>query len=293
MVSEVVSEANHLQARASQKSADLQFELTRGLSRSVPFKKACFEPTISLAFAPIALLLPLCALMFTAGNKLLNQDFSENILRLPAYTQGIWALIYALLLALIIWQSLASVRTNQRIRSAVFPIAISGVINAIWLLVDAPIFSLGLELMWLSSLVFAYRFLGVDLAKATRKAWIAQAAMGLYLGWVAVTTSITVSHLLLFSSWNGLLLPSVFWASTVILSLASLGLFLALHFNDTFFNLALVWAFAGYVFRSPLDPALMPALMVALASTVFSIVREPKKKSRSISLESRQTTSNL
>jgi hypothetical protein len=266
--------------------------MTNGLNHSTANNQVSWlEASISLAIPFIALLLPLSALIFTSSKKLLNQDVSENILGLPTYVQGIWILIYAVLLVLFIWQVLPKAHEPKRSNSVVFPIALSLAINAIWLLIDAPIWSVGIELLWIASLVFAYRFLESDSAK-TRKLWLTQAGTGLYLGWVTVTMAITVSNLLL-SSWNGLLFHPIFWASTVILSLAGLGLFLALRYNDIFFNLALVWAFAGYIFRSPLDPALMPALMVALASTVFAIVREPQQKAQPMSVESRRTVSDL
>ena len=273
----------HSQPRASESGLEVQTNsgsdaITQTQNSKKQISKIGQFLRSSLPF--LALALPLFVLATKSPEKLLIKQPSDLILGLPVYTQGIWMLIYTAIFVFCLRQAQIAVRSDQHSSLVVLAIAMSCLFNAVWLLIDSPIWSLVIQVCWLISLAFAYRFLEFNSAKAVQKSWFSQAVIGLYLGWVTVNTVITVSEVLLSSRWNGLSLPAIFWASTVILSLAMLGLWRALRHNDAFFNLALVWAYAGYFFRSPLDPALMPALMVALASAIFTIVREPHEDSR-------------
>jgi hypothetical protein len=71
----------------------------------------------------------------------------------------------------------------------------------------------------------------------------------IYLGWVSVATIANVSAFLVSIEWTGLGLAPEIWTVIVIAVAALLGILFLYRYSDYFYNLVLIWAFAGIILQ--------------------------------------------
>lgn len=107
----------------------------------------------------------------------------------PAFS--IWSVIYVLMIAYAIWQALPSQRSRERQRRAGWWIALTAVLNGLWL-VAAQFITLFATVvaivLLLIALAITIRVLTVHRGSSPLAAVLMDVTVGLHLGWVALAT---------------------------------------------------------------------------------------------------------
>lgn len=167
---------------------------------------------------------------------------ADATLLAPAGTAfSIWSVIYIGLAAYTVWQWLPSQTTREVHRRLGYPIAVSMVLNAAWLLVTQQ------GAIWLSVLVIIalaltlgviMRSLTVRPGREKTDKVILDGTFGLYLGWVSVATAANITAAFVSSGFD----PHPFWANIM----AVLVLVVVVGLGALFTNrLGGRWAVAG------------------------------------------------
>jgi len=202
----------------------------------------------------------------------------------PAF--AIWTPIYAGLLAYAVWQLLPSQKADARQRRLGYPIALSLLLNAAWILsVQFDLLSLSVPIivLLLVVLVRTMRAMLDTRAKNTLELVLVDATMGLYLGWVCVATTANVAAVLVAAGFTGFGLSPDVWAVGVIAVAGLVGALLALYDGGRWApTLALGWGLAWVaIARLDGEPLSVPAgitavvcVVVIIAATAFARIRE-------------------
>ncbi|MBB1516752.1 tryptophan-rich sensory protein [Tessaracoccus sp. MC1679] len=199
---------------------------------------------------------------------------------------SIWSVIYAGLIAYVVWQWLPANTTSARARSIGWLAAASMVLNASWLLVTqvgwlwasvAVIVALALVL---GELVRRLTALPADAdrpATTWAERFIVDGTFGLYLGWVSVATVANITATLVDSGVNPAAPVSEYLAVAVLAVAAALGVILAKAFGGRFGVAAamawgLGWIAVGRLTDAPASTLTGVAAAVAAAVIVAAAV---------------------
>lgn len=202
----------------------------------------------------------------------------------PAF--AIWTPIYAGLLAYAVWQLFPAQKTDARQRRLGYPIALSLLLNAAWILsvqFDLLLLSVPVIVLLLVVLVWTMHGMLDTRAKNRLELVLVDATMGLYLGWVCVATAANVAAVLVAAGFTGFGLSPDAWAVGVIAVAGLVGVFLALYDRGRWApTLALGWGLAWVaVARLGGEPVSVPAGIAAvvcvaaiIAATAVARMRE-------------------
>ena len=200
---------------------------------------------------------------------------------------AIWTAIYLGLAAYTVWQALPSVRENARQRILGPPIAVSLVLNAIWIL------AVQFGLVWASVViivallaVLALTFRRVILTRTFSSGWVesvvVDGTVGLYLGWVCVATAANVAVSLTAAGFTGWGLAPEAIAVVVLAVAGAVGVALAVAGRGRLAPAAalgwgLVWVAVsrttGELQSSTVaTTAIIAAVVVVLATVVFRLL---------------------
>ena len=181
----------------------------------------------------------------------------------PAF--AIWTPIYLGLLGYSLWQALPAQKTDARQRQLGYPVALSLLLNAAWILsvqFDLLALSVPVIVVLLVVLVQAFRITLASRPKNRLEAVLADGALGLYLGWVCVATAANVTAVLVAAGFRGGGLSADLWAVVVLVVAGAVGVFLVSYGGGRVTpSLALGWGL-GWVavprFTGPLFSAPVP-----------------------------------
>ena len=143
---------------------------------------------------------------------------------------SIWSVIYAGLIAFVVWQWLPANTASPRARRIGGLAALSMVLNGAWLLVTQ------VGWLWVSVLVIValaatlgelMRRLGPARDASTFEKVVVDGTFGLYLGWVSVATAANITATLVDSGLNPPLPVAELWAVGVLAVAALIGVVLA------------------------------------------------------------------
>jgi translocator protein len=201
------------------------------------------------------------------------------ILFVPAgYVFSIWGLIYAALIAFIIYSVTPKGLANEKIDSIAWWFVASNVFNTAWIflwhymqftLTLVPIFGL------LISLIAIYLKLRISIQKRSiTETLLVSAPFGIYLGWATVAVVANVSQALYNLGWNGAPLTPPIW-TVIMLGVASLlGVLMIFLRHEVTYPLVLVWAFVGIWVKHGETPLVATtALILAIALFVLTLGR--------------------
>ncbi|MGW4067913.1 tryptophan-rich sensory protein [Nocardia grenadensis] len=191
----------------------------------------------------------------------------------PAF--AIWSLLYIGFLALAVWQALPAQRGNPRVRDLWWLIALSLLLNALW------IATVQFGWVYASAVVIIVLLvtLAVVFARCLRtrpaspvEAVLLDGVMGLYLGWVVVATVANIAAALKAGDVGGLGLGAEPWAVVVLVLAAAVGAGLAfVSGGRAAFALAMIWGLGwigvGRLAGSP-ESVLVGGVAVAAAVVV-------------------------
>jgi hypothetical protein len=193
----------------------------------------------------------------------------------PAFS--IWSVIYAGLVAYAFWQALPAQRTDARQRRLGYPIAVSLILNAAWILsvqVGLLGFSVPVIVLLLVDLAWVFVSLNRSRPKNLIDALVTDGTMGLYLGWVCVATVANISAVLVAAGVRGFGLDPDLWAITVLAVVGLVGMGLALFGNARLAPAAsLVWGLAWVaVARLTGDLLSVPTAIAAVVAAVAVVI---------------------
>lgn len=182
------------------------------------------------------------------------------------YVFGIWGLIYVLLLAFSLYQTLPSQRENKYVRSIGWLFALSCLLNSIWIFCwHYNLFPLSLVVMFalLVTLIAIYMRLDIGREKVSRaEQWLIHVPFSVYLGWITVATIANAADVLYYIGWNGQPLDPAIWAVVMLVVATCLTLYILNQRRDIAYSLVIVWAFVGIYVRQNTTPTVAYAAVV-------------------------------
>jgi hypothetical protein len=133
----------------------------------------------------------------TASSGALSASYTPVAPAGPAFS--IWGVIYLGLLAHTVWQALPAQRADARQRRVGYPVAVTLVLNAAWILsAQAGLLALSGVVIaaLLVTLVWTFLALLGSRPRGAVEAAVLDGTMGLYLGWVSVATVANIASIL-------------------------------------------------------------------------------------------------
>jgi hypothetical protein len=215
----------------------------------------------------------------TASSGALSASYTPVAPAGPAFS--IWSVVYLGLLAYAVWQALPAQRADARQRRVGYPVAVTLVLNAAWILTAQA------GLLVLSGVVIAAllaTLAGTFLALlATRPRGLVEGVvldgtMGLYLGWVSVATVANVAAILASSGVRPGEAGRDATAVVVLLVVGAIGALLAVRDGGRLAPTAaiawgLAWIAVGRLTGELLStPAAVAALVAAGLVVVVTLV---------------------
>ncbi len=188
---------------------------------------------------------------------------------------SIWSVIYAGLIAYVVWQWLPANTASPRARRIGWLAALSMVLNAAWLLVTQVGWlwaSVGVIVTLAVTLGLLMRTLGPAPAAASRvEKVVVDGTFGLYLGWVSVATAANITATLVDSGVNPPLPVAELWAVGVLAVAAAIGVVLARALGGRIgVALAMAWGLSWIAVGRIVDEpsSLLTGVAAALAAAV-------------------------
>ncbi len=200
---------------------------------------------------------------------------------------SIWSVIYLGLAAYAVWQWLPAVAVTERARATGWLVALSMVLNAVWLLVTQQ------GWIWVSVVVIAalVATLGVLVLRLTRQPAqsplekvVVDGTFGLYLGWVTVATCANVTAALVSSGVDPAPAVSAAAAVGVLLVAAAVGVLMATRLGGRWAVAgALAWGLAWIaVGRTSDEPRSTVTAVAAVLAAVVVLAATARVRSRMV-----------
>ena len=210
-------------------------------------------------------------------NGQLTAEISDRfqVYVIPAgYVFAIWGLIYLALGAFTVYQALPSHRLDPVLRRLGWLPALTGVFNAIWvLLFQYELFVLTVPVMvaLLLTLIAIHLRLWDRRADLDRNAfWFVRVPFSIYLGWITVATIANIAQTLQSVGFDGFGIQPELIASAVLLTGLAIAMTFVWRFHDAAYGLVIVWAYAGIVVKEA-DSAYVP-LVAGLGALVVAVL---------------------
>ncbi|MWB99678.1 tryptophan-rich sensory protein [Agromyces seonyuensis] len=190
----------------------------------------------------------------------------------------IWTAICVGYVLFAIWQFFPNERTKPRQRAAGWWVAMSMLLNAVWILVvqaGLVVLSVLVVAALLAALAVAFRQLQQTEAAGPIDVLVADGTVGLSLGWVSVASAANVAAALVAVGFDGFGWPADVWSVLIILVLTGIGIAIAIIGRGRFAPaIAIVWGLAWIaVARLTDDPySLTTAIAAFVAATVIALV---------------------
>jgi benzodiazapine receptor len=213
----------------------------------------------------------------------ISDRFSVHVI--PAgYVFAIWGVIYVLLGAFTTWQALPRNREDATLRALGWLPALSGVLNAAWIvLFQYELFALSVVvivalLVTLSAIhlrLWAHR----DALHGT-SFWTVRIPFSTYLGWITVATIANITQTLSSLGFDGFGIdPTLIAAAVLLVGLAIAATFVT-RYRDAAYGLVIVWAYLGILAKESGTPpvALVAGIGAAAIAilVIVSLVRRPR-----------------
>ncbi len=168
-------------------------------------------------------------------------------------TFSIWAVIYSLIIAVVIWQFIGQNHLkNVLVKQISVWFILNCVLNAAWLYAwHHESFDMTLLLMLgiLLTLVHINKIEYEDLSSRTPNKWLVQSAFGIYLGWICIAMIANFTVFLVSLHFNKFGMSDTFWTGSLIGVGSITAALLVVRFKNIFIGLAVIWALIGIVIR--------------------------------------------
>ena len=211
-------------------------------------------------------------------NGQLTAEISDrfHVYVIPAgYVFAIWGVIYVGLGAFTVWQALPRNREDATLRSLGWLPAISGVLNAAWvLLFQYELFALTVPVM----VALLLTLIAIHLRLWDRRGalhgtpfWVVRVPFSVYLGWITVAT---IANIAQAGSALGIAVPAdaaPFVAAAVLLAGLAIAARFVYRFRDAAYGVVIVWAYAGIIVKEQ-DTTVVAVVAAAGAVVVAALV---------------------
>jgi benzodiazapine receptor len=210
------------------------------------------------------------------------------VLIVPAnYVFSIWSVIYLLLLAFTIFQALPAQRADATLRRLGYLPALTGVLNAVWVLLwQYQVFALTVPVMLalLVTLITIYlRVREPGAEPSLARGWIVLTPFSVYLGWITVATIANVTQMGYYAGFRGAVLPPGLWAVGILLAGLAIAAVVITRARDIAYGAVIVWAYAGIAVkqRDVTEVAVVAAVgAAAIALLIVATALEPRLSGR-------------
>jgi len=228
-----------------------------------------------------------------AANGALSADATLIAPAGPAFS--IWSVIYAGLLAYAVWQFLPRQTTSARQRRLGYPIAVTLVLNAAWILsVQAGLLALSAVVIVLLLVALLVTFVLVVRTRRRGQSWVesvvVDGTVGLYLGWVCVATAANLTSALMVAGFDGFGWAPDVWGCAVVVVAGLAGLALAAYGGGRLApTVALAWGLvwvavsrtSGELVSPPVaSVAIGVATAVVVATVVIRVAHDLRLRAR-------------
>jgi hypothetical protein len=203
---------------------------------------------------------------------------SFKVIFVPAgYVFSIWGLIYLLLIGFTIYQALPAQRENPLLQKVGFLVALSNMLNGVWIFFwhyNLFVWTMVIMLSLLATLIAIFLRLNIGKRKfSTVEKWLVSIPFSVYLGWITVATIANATALLKYLGWSGWGIDAQVW--TILLLGAGVVISAMMSFNrkDIAYALVLVWAFTGIAVKwLGVYPAVVVSAFVAVGFVLLFLV---------------------
>jgi hypothetical protein len=192
-------------------------------------------------------------------NNMTTGDISNkygNLFAPAAITFSIWALIYFLLAAYVVYQFGFFQKDRGISKDKLFGdigiyFIISSFINSLW------IFSWHYNLIWLSAILISILlFCLIKIANILKKEnlsikdkFFIKTPFSIYFGWITVATIANITTFLVSINWNGFGLSNPFWTIIILIIGSIIGIIRMTKDNDLAYGLVFIWAYLGILIK--------------------------------------------
>lgn len=174
------------------------------------------------------------------------------VLVTPAnYVFGIWSVIYLLLLGFTTYQALPAQRTDAVLRRLGNLPALTGVLNAAWVVAwqyQAFLLTVPIMLALLLVLIAIHQRVREPAAHGSAgglHGWLVVMPFSVYLGWITVATIANIAQMLYLAGYRGAPIGETAWAVIVLAVGVLIAAAMLVRHRDVAFGLVIVWAYAG------------------------------------------------
>lgn len=192
------------------------------------------------------------------------------------YVFSIWGVIYTLLIAFIVYQSLPSQRENPYLRKIGYWFALTCLANGIWLvLFHYDLFALSMVAMiiLLVALIRIYTRLDIGHGKVSNAVrWCIQIPFSTYLGWITVATVANAAYVLYDAQWNGFGISGEVWAAVMLVVATVITLTIIVTRRDIAYTAVLLWALVGIVVKQSGAPLVAGTAGVVAVVILLTLV---------------------
>jgi hypothetical protein len=199
----------------------------------------------------------------------------------PAFS--IWSAIYLGLVAYAVWQFLPRQAASPRQRRLGYPIAVTLVLNAAWILsVQAGLLALSAIVIVALLAALLVTFVLVVRTRHRGQSWVesivVDGTVGLYLGWVCVATAANLTSAFMVAGFDGFGWAPDAWGSALVIVAGLAGLALAVFGAGRLAPAAalawgLVWVAVSRISGELVSPLVASvALVTAIAVVVVTVM---------------------
>jgi hypothetical protein len=215
-----------------------------------------------------------------AAGGALSADATQIAPAGPAFS--IWSVIYAGLIAYAVWQFLPKQTASPRQRALGYPIAVTLLLNAAWILsVQAGLLALSVVVIVVLLAALLFTFVRVvrtrTAGQGVVQSIVLDGTVGLYLGWVCVATAANITAALTAAGFDGFGLAPEGWGVAIVAVTAVLGIGLAVWSGGRLSPTAslawgLAWVAVSRLTGELISPAVAIAAIIAAAALVLATV---------------------
>lgn len=213
-------------------------------------------------------------------NGVTTGDLSDSIPNFfvpAAYVFSIWAVIYFLVGAFVVYQALPAQKNNSLLKKIAPWFILSNIANSTWIVLwhyQLVAWSLVAMLVILAALIAIYWQLGTGRYAVQREEWFfMRLPFSVYLGWITVATVANVTSLLVVSDWDAFGVAEPVWSAIMIVVAAAVGSLMAIRHKDYAYVAVLVWAFTGIAVKFPdVLPVAITAIVMAVTVVLMLFV---------------------
>ena len=180
-------------------------------------------------------------------------DAYPNLITPAGYVFSIWGIIYALLMAFVVYQLLPGRRGEPFVGRIGYLFLFSCVANISWIFLwhyEQVLLSVPVMFALLGSLILIYVRLDIGRSDVGRRErLLVHLPFSVYLGWITVAPIANVAAAIISMGWDGFGIGEPAWATLMIAVAVILTILVIYTRGDLAYSLVIVWALGGIIVK--------------------------------------------